>query len=213
MAKLEWDIAGNRYYESGVDRGVLFIDNNPGVAWSGLISVSESPSGGEPRPYYLDGIKYLNISSAEEFEATINAFSAPGEFAPCDGRISLANGLFATQQPRKAFNLTYRTGIGNDAVAMEAGYKIHIVYNALAAPTDREYTTIGDDAEPTQMSWAITTLPPKMTGLKPTAHFVVDSRVASVGFLTALENLLYGTTVDIPQLPTPQELITLSSTP
>lgn len=212
MPRLEWDIPGNRYYESGVDRGVLFVDNNAGVAWSGLISVSESPSGGEARPYYLDGLKYLNLSSAEEFEATINAFSAPGEFAPCDGRISLANGLFATQQPRKPFSLTYRTGIGNDVVGMSAGYKIHIVYNALAAPTDRDYTTIGEDSDPTQMSWAITTLPPQLTGLKPTSHFVVDTRVASAGFVTALEDRLYGTAVDISDLPTPAELVALSAT-
>lgn len=211
MARLQWDVDGNRYYESGVDRGVLFVGTDPGVAWSGLISVSESPTGGEARPYYLDGIKYLNLASAEEFEATITAFSAPGEFGPCDGRATLSNGLFATQQPRKPFGLSYRTGIGNDSLAMDAGYKIHIVYNALAAPSERSYETQSEETSPVQLSWGITTLPPKLSGLKPTAHFVIDSRVSSAAFLTAVQDLLYGTDVDLARLPTPQELVTLSA--
>lgn len=212
MTKLLWDMAGSRYYETGLDRGVLFVGNQAGAAWSGLISVSEAPTGGEAKPYYIDGVKYLNIAAAEEFEATINAFSAPIEFAPCDGRALLNNGLFATQQPRSPFNFSYRTKVGNDIDGSDHAYKIHIVYNALAAPTQRNYTTAGDTVEPSSMSWAITTLPPKLTGLKPTSHFAIDTRVSSPAFLSAVEDLLYGTDVDQSRLPTQQELITLANT-
>lgn len=212
MTKLLWDQSGSRYYETGLDRGVLFVGTQTGAAWSGLISVSESPTGAEAKPYYIDGFKYLNIAAAEEFEATITAFSAPIEFAPCDGRVILNNGLFATQQPRSPFNFSYRTKIGNDIDGVEHAYKIHIVYNALAAPTSRDYTTIGDQAEPAQLSWAITTLPPKITGLRPTAHFAIDTRVSSSAFLGAIEDILYGTALDEPRLPQPAELITLANT-
>lgn len=212
MAKLLWDQPGTRFYETGLDRGVLFVGTQEGVAWSGLISVDESPTGAEAKPYYIDGFKYLNIAAVEEFEATITAFSAPAEFAPCDGRTFLNNGLIATQQPRVPFNFSYRTKIGNDIDGVDYAYKIHIVYNALAAAAGRNYSTTGDSAEAAQLSWSVTTLPPAMTGLKPTAHFAIDTRASSPAFLTALEDFLYGTDVDQSRLPTPQELMTLAST-
>lgn len=206
MSRLEWGSAGTRYYETGVDRGVLYVDNI-GVAWSGLISISESPSGGEARPYYIDGYKYLNLATAEEFEATIEAYSAPAEFGVCDGVTSLQNGLFATQQPRKPFGLSYRTRIGNDSDGSDHGYKIHLVYNALAAPAERTNTTEGDTAEPAIFSWEISTRPPMTSGIKPTAHFIIDSRFTVEAKLAEIEDILYGTEVLTADLPTPSELM------
>lgn len=207
MTRLNWNASGERYYENGVDRGVLYIDN-AGVAWTGLVSVAESPAGGEPRPYYLDGIKYLNLAASEEFVATINAFNSPPEFGVCDGIAAVHTGLFATQQPRRPFGLSYRTMIGNDLNA-EVGYKIHLVYNALAAPSERPNSTMNNSPEPATLSWGITTLPPSVTGFKPTAHFVVDSRYADSGALADLEDILYGSTEDDAALPTVDELIAL----
>lgn len=209
MSRLTWNSVSERFYETGVDRGVLYIANQAGIAWTGLTSVEEAPNGGDARPYYIDGIKFLNIAAAEEFEATINAFFSPPEFGPCDGISSVQNGLFATQQPRKSFGLSYRTLIGNDVDGSGHAYKIHLVYNALAAPSSRSNNTIGDSAEPSMFSWQITTLPPALTGYKPTAHFVIDSRTTSVPILTRIENVLYGTESVAPRLPTPAELITL----
>lgn len=205
MARLTWNDVGERFFETGVDRGVLYIDDEIGVPWTGLISVSESPSGGEPRPLYYDGIKYSNLASAEEFEATLEAFSSPPEFYPCEGRVAIQNGLFATQQPRKQFGLSYRTLIGNDVLSTSAGYKIHLVYNALASPGDKTYTTISaDKTDAATFSWSITTLPPILTGLRPTAHFVVDSRYTPVDLLAEFEDLLYGSAAGDPYLPTTQ---------
>lgn len=148
MTRIFWNAPGERFYEGGVDRGVLYVGSTPGVPWTGLISVAESPKGGEARPYYQDGIKRLNISGKEEFEATINAFTAPREFGPCDGTVAFQNGLFATQQPRKSFHLCYRTQVGNDIQGQSHAYKIHLVYNALAAPTERANATLSDNVEP-----------------------------------------------------------------
>jgi hypothetical protein len=167
MAKLAWGLSGQRYFESGTDRGVLYVGTTPGVPWNGLISVSENPSGGDPVPYYMDGIKYLNVAAAEEFEATISAFSSPDEFGVCDGTALLSNGLFATQQPRKPFDLTYRTLIGNDEDGIEHGYKLHLVYNALAKPTTRENKTLERSVTPANFDWDISTLPIPVPGYKP----------------------------------------------
>lgn len=211
MPRLSWSATGERFYETGVDQGVLYVGTQAGIAWSGLISVSESPTGGEAKPYYLDGIKFLNISSAEEFEATIEAFSSPPEFGPCDGISSVRNGLFVTQQPRKPFSLSYRTKIGNDVEGSDHGYKIHLVYNALAAPSDRNNQTIGDSAEPSTLSWHITTLPPTSTGYKPTAHMVVDSRFTEDAVLASVEDILYGNDAGVARLPTQSELMDIFS--
>lgn len=169
-------MAGERIYEWGLEGGLLQPKGASGaVPWEGLISVSESPSGGTPQPYYLDGYKYLNLSTSEEFEATIEAYQAPREFGPCDGSIEVANGLFAMEQPRVPFDLVYRTKIGND-VTPYLGEKIHIIYNALSAPSERTNNTVSAETEARTLSWAITTQPPMMTGMKPTAHLVIDSR-------------------------------------
>lgn len=208
MARLEWDLAGERLYEAGVDRGVLYIDTF-GYPWNGLISVSEAPSGGEARPFYFDGFKYLNLSSAEEFEATIDAFSAPAEFAQCDGLGFVQNGLYADQQPRKKFGLAYRTKIGNDTLSDEYGYKIHLVYGCMADPSGKSYTTQGSGQAPATFSWHITTLPQVIPNLRPTAHFVVDSRQASPAVVTSLEDMLYGSDTNPPYMPTALDLVTL----
>lgn len=210
MARLTWNDVGDRFFETGVDHGVLYLADEIGVPWTGLISVTENPSGGEAQPYYYDGIKYANIAAAEEFEATLEAFGCPVEFYPCEGTVAVQNGLFVTNQPRKQFGLSYRTMIGSDTMGTNAGYKIHLVYNALAAPATKTHTTISADAnEPTKFSWDITTLPPVLTGLRPTAHFVIDTRRTDNTHLNALEDLLYGSSSNDPYLPTAQEIYDL----
>lgn len=209
MTRLTWDAPGERFYETGADRGVLYVGSNVGVAWPGLISVAESPTGGEARPYYIDGVKYLNLSSNEEFEATISAFSSPKEFGVCDGEASIQNGLFVTQQPRKAFNFSYRTLIGNDTEGKKHGYKIHLVYNALAGPSSRTNSTVASEVEPNTLAWPITTLPPSLTGRRPTAHFVIDSRSTPDGLLKAIEDILYGSAAAQPRIPLVSELVTM----
>lgn len=212
MTRLVWDTVGERFYESGVDRGVLFIGNS-GYAWPGLVTVTESPTGGEPRPFYVDGFKYLNLAASEEFEATIEAFSAPPEFAPCDGINAMYGGLLITQQPRRAFGFAYRTRIGNDVEGLDHAYKLHLVYNALAAPSERSYSTVSDSAEAPTRSWKLTTLAPKIVGYRPTAHFVIDSRTTPSATLTELEDLLYGTDVTSSEMPTVYRLMTIFGAP
>ena len=209
--RLNWDAPGARYYEMGVDRGVLYVGADAGVAWTGLISVAEAPSGGEAKPYYLDGEKYLNLSASEEFEATITALGAPREFGPCEGQKSIQNGLIVTHQPRVQFGFSYRSRIGNDTEGSEHGYKIHLVYNALAKPADRSWSTTTSDASPVTFSWGITTLAPSITGLKPTAHLVVDSRYTDNDVLAAVEALLYGDEAVNASLPSPDDLIAIFS--
>ena len=206
MAELVWGTIGERYFEIGVDRAVLFPKNQTGVAWDGIVSIEESISGGEPRPYYYDGFKYLNVSSAEEFSATIEAFSAPIEFEELDGSKSLYAGLSITQQVRKSFDLTYRTQIGNDVDGANHGYKIHLVYDALASPSNRNNLSISDSVSLTTMSWDISTRPPIVTGIKPTAHFVIDSRFTPFSLLETFENLLYGDSAQDPLMPSAQEV-------
>lgn len=208
MAKIVWGGVGERFYEAGTDRGVLYIGNT-GVPWNGLTGVKEKSSGGDPQPYYLDGFKYNNVAAAEEFEATIEAYSSPREFAVCDGSVSLGNGLYVTQQRRQKFGFSYRTRIGNDVDGLDHGYKIHLVYEALAAPADRDYGTINDSLEPLQFSWDISTLPKVLPGIRPTAHFVVDTREAPADVLAELEDILYGTETTSPRLISPTELAKL----
>lgn len=209
MARINWDARGERFFEIGVDRGVLYIPSEPGVPWSGLLSVNETPTGAEERPYYIDGVKYLNLRSAEEFAATIEALSAPAEFNQCDGVAMIHTGLFATQQPRVAFGFSYRTRLGNDLDGAEHAYKIHLVYNALAAPATRNNTSISDTIDPAKFSWVISTLPPPITGYKRTAHFVIDSKLTDPGVLSAVEDLLYGTESTDAELPLPDDLIAI----
>lgn len=211
MTQLSWGEYGERYFETGVDRGVLYVDDQDGVVWNGLIAVTESASGGEPTPYYVDGIKYANRSSIEEFTASIEAYTYPDEFALCDGSAQLdqSQGLFATQQRRKTFGLSYRTRVGNDAAGTDFGYKIHIVYNAMATPSERNYQSLTADSEATVFNWNLTTSTIPVPGVSRSAHLVIDTRLAWPWAVTAVENVLYGTVDTPPRLPTPQELIDL----
>lgn len=210
MARLEWDLASERLYEVGVDRGVLYI-SSIGYPWNGIISVAEASSGGEARPFYFDGFKYLNLSSAEEFEATIEAFNAPREFAQCDGLGLVQNGLYADQQRRKKFGFSYRTKIGNDTLGDEYGFKIHLVYGCMADPTDKSYTTQGAEQTPTTFSWHITTVPQVIPNMRPTAHFVIDSRGANPTTIAALEDMIYGSDTNAPFMPTALDLVAMFS--
>lgn len=203
MSKIVWDAAGAHFYETGVSKGVLYPADatastthyfGEGVAWNGLSSVSESPEGAEISAIYADNRKYLNLMSAEEFKATIEAYTYPDEFAECDGSKELKadGGVFVNQQTRKNFCLCYQTKIGND-VNPDLGYKIHIVYNALAAPTDRAYETVNDSPEAMTFSWEISTTPVEIAGFKESAHLVIDSTKCTAAKLTLIENALYGT--------------------
>lgn len=205
MTRLEWATIGERFYETGIDRGVLYV-GSAGYAWPGLISVSESHSGGEAKPYYLDGIKFLNLSKGEEFEATIEAYTYPEAFGQCDGTLSVANGLFARQQRRKSFDFSYRTRIGNDVDGVDHGYKIHLVYNALAEPSDNQFQTLSDSIEPLNFSWHVTTKPSLVNNFRPSAHFVIDSRETPAFLLNSIERILYGDENDDPRLPSAGEL-------
>ena len=216
MAKIEWDKTGERFYETGVKNGVLYVQEGgaypKGVAWNGLTAVTESPSGAEATPLYADDIKYLNLLSAEEFGATIEAYTYPDEFAECDGSASLATGVMIGQQPRKAFGLCYRTTIGNDTEGNDHGYKLHIIYGALAAPSEKAYATINDSPEAITFSWEVTTTPVNVTGAKPTASITIDSTKATPEKLTALEKILYGDAEVEARLPLPDEIKTLFTT-
>jgi hypothetical protein len=211
MTRLIWGADGERFFEAGVDRGVLYLHGIPGVPWNGLKAVSEAPSGGSPEPYYIDGMKYANVATAEEFNATLEAYSSPVEFAACDGSLQLAAGLFATQQPRKPFGLTYRTTVGNDLSGLSGGHKIHLVYNALASPSGRSNNSLTQSIDPLSLSWSISTKPPVATGYKATAHLVIETRELDPSVLLELEDALYGNLATTASLPTQAEIIALLS--
>lgn len=210
--KLVWDQDGQKLYETGVDRGVLYpFDEGQygmGVAWNGLINVNESPSGAEPTALWADNRKYLELMSAEEFGFTIEAYMSPEEFDACDGSLEIAPGVYAGQQNRKTFGFSYRTLIGNDAEGTDYGYKIHIVYGAKAKPSSRDNATVNDSPEAMTLSWECSTTPIDVPGGKPTSHLVIDSTKASADKMAALEELLYGGTADA-KLPTIEEVIEL----
>lgn len=216
MSKLVWDQIGERYYETGVRQGVLYPQEAGayplGVAWSGLVSVSENPSGAEASPLYADDIKYLNLISNEEFGATIEAYTYPDEFAECDGSAALATGVMIGQQKRKPFGLCYRTVLGNDSDGNEYGYKLHLVYGAVAAPSQKSYSSINDSPEPITMSWELSTTPVSVTGHKPTSIITIDSTKVDKAKLKALEDILYGSESEEPRLPLPDEIATLMKT-
>lgn len=215
MSKLTWDQTGERLYETGVSKGVLYpYENNAyanGVAWNGLINVSESPEGAEVTPLYADNIKYLNLMSAEEFKATIEAYTYPDEFAACNGEASLKEGVSIGQQSRKLFGLSYQTKIGND-VNSELGYKIHLIYGALAAPSEKAYATINDSPEAITFSWEISTTPVEVPGFKPTASLVIDSTKVNPTKLAEFEKKLYGDETTEATLPLPSEVAALFNT-
>lgn len=218
MAKLVWDKTGERLYETGVKNGVLYVYDTTqkkygtGVAWNGLTAVTESPSGAEATPLYADDIKYLNLLSAEEFGATIEAYTYPDEFAECDGSATLSEGVFIGQQKRKTFGMAYKTTLGNDTDGNDHAYKLHIIYGALAAPSEKAYTTINDSPEAITFSWELTTTPVEVTGHKPTASITIDSTKADPTKLAALEKKLFGDEAAEPELPLPDEIATLFST-
>lgn len=216
MSKLVWDQTGERYYEAGVKMGVLYPQAAggtypKGVAWNGLTSVSESPEGAEPEPLYADDIKYLNLMSVEEFKATVEAYTYPEEFAECDGSKSIATGVTVGQQKRKAFGLCYRTTLGNDVDGNDHGYKLHLIYGALAAPSEKSFETINDSPEAATFSWEISTTPVAVSkeGCQPTASITIDSTKADPTALKKLEDILYGSGDKEARLPLPDEITTL----
>lgn len=210
MAKLVWDATGERLYETGVRQGVLYVMNEgvypQGVVWNGLTAVTESPSGAEATPLYADDIKYLNLMSAEEFGATIEAYTYPDEFMECDGSATLTEGVYIGQQPRKTFGLCYRTTLGNDVANDSYGYKLHLIYGALASPSEKAYATINDSPEAITFSWELSTTPVNVTGHKPTASLVIDSTKVDKTRLQNLEDALYGTADKEAYLPLPDEV-------
>ena len=225
MSKLVWDKTGERYYETGVKNGVLYPIQpdgtySKGVAWNGLTAVTESPSGAENTPLYADDIKYLNLVSAEEFGATVEAYTYPDEFAECDGSASIADGVMIGQQARKIFGMSYKTTVGNDVDGNSHGYKLHLIYGATASPSEKAYATINDSPEAITFSWEIATTPVNVTGFKPTASLVIDSTKADPTKLASLEEILYGkdpTNVGAsdgvdPRLPLPDEIATIMTT-
>lgn len=223
MSKLVWDKTGERLYETGVEKGVLYPFKegaySGGVVWNGLTSVSESPSGGEPTALYADDIKYLELMSTEEFGATIEAYMYPDEFMPCDGSAEISKGVVIGQQKRSTFGLSYVTKIGNDTDGSDYGYKIHLIYGAKAKPSEKGYETINDSPDAITLSWEISTTPVEVSakGFKPTASVTIDSTKVKADELAALEAILYGTdagpsgtpTATEPRLPLPDELATI----
>lgn len=213
MTKLAWDATGNRRYETGVDRGVLYIPNASGVydhgyAWNGLTKVTEKPTGAAPTATYADNIKYLNLISLEEFAADIAAYTYPTEFEQCDGTQAPEPGVAIGQQPRVSFGLSYRTLIGND-LEPTAGYKVHLVYGAFAAPSQKDYASVNATPASIEFSWSVTTTPAPVTGFKPTATITIDSTKVSSSALAILENFLYGTSSTDPSLPTPDAVLAI----
>lgn len=211
MAKLVWDESGKRVYETGVRNGVLYVQGaegayGNGVAWNGLTAVTESPSGAEPTALYADDIKYLELFSAEEFGATIEAYTYPEEFEACDGSASLGKGVTIGQQDRKAFGLCYRTVVGNDVKGNENGYKLHLIYGAKAKPSEKAYQTVNDSPEAITFSWEVSTTPVNVAGFKPTACVTIDSTKIEAGKLQQIEALLYGGDSTEPKLPLPDEI-------
>lgn len=213
MSKLVWDAIGERLYETGVKNGVLYVQEAgaypKGVAWNGLTAVTESPSGAEATPLYADDIKYLNLMSTEEFGATVEAYMYPDEFAACDGSAALTQGVYIGQQPRKTFGLCYRTVLGNDTENNNYGYKLHIIYGALAAPSEKSYATINDSPEAITFSWELTTTPVNVKDHKPTASLTIDSTKVDAEKLAELEAILYGSENQEARLPLPDEIVEL----
>ena len=216
MSKIVWDQTGERLYETGVKRGVLYVQDSggtypKGVAWNGLTAVTESPSGAEATPLYADDIKYPNLISTEELGGTIEAYTYPDEFAECDGSASIATGVYIGQQSRKTFGMCYTTTVGNDVDSNAHGYKLHLIYGALASPSEKAYSTINDSPEAITFSWEFSTTPVNVTGFKPTANIVIDSTKATPEKMAALEKILYGDTDVEPRLPLPNEVAQVMS--
>lgn len=213
MSKLAWNQPGERFYETGVNRGVLYPRTGPGVPWNGLISVNENVSGGEVESLYFDGVKYLDVIASEDFQAILEAYSSPPEFAACDGSKQLSPGLFATQQPRKPFGLSYCTLIGNDLQGTDVGFKLHLVYNCMASPASRNNQTLAGTVNPGSRQWTINSVPPPASTFKPTAHFVIDSTKINPFVMESLLAYLHGTDDSDPRLPSQDEVISILANP
>lgn len=211
MSRLKWDQIGERYYETGVKQGVLYLQVDGaypnGVAWNGLSAVTESPSGAESTPVYADDTKYLNLTSVEEFGATVEAYTYPPEFDACQGYEELAPGVTIGQQAHQAFGMCYKTTVGNDTKGNAFGYKLHLIYGAIAAPSERNYQSVNDSPEPMAMSWELTTTPVAVEGKEPTASLCIDSTKTDAKVLKALEDVLYGTEAEDARLPLPDEIV------
>lgn len=211
MARLVWDEVGSRFFETGVKNGVLYVQNdeggyNKGVVWNGLTAVTESPSGAEETPLYADDIKYVVFYSNEEFGATIEAYTYPEEFEQCDGSAELIEGVKVGQQARRSFALVYRTALGNDIQGQDAGYKLHIIYGAKAAPSEKAYATVNDSPEAVTFSWEVSTVPVNVSGLKPTSTVVIDSTKCDPEVLAEIENVLFGSSDQEARLLLPDEI-------
>lgn len=214
MPKITWDNTGEHFYETGVDHGVLYTLNSSGeytngVAWNGLSTITESPSGADANDVYADNIKYISIRSAEDFGATIEAYTYPDEFLACDGSAELAPGITIGQQSRNTFGLSYRTIVGNDIQNNDYGYKLHLVYGATASPSEKSYESVNDSPEPAAMSWEITTTPVTVDGYKATSQLIIDSTKVDKEILSALETILYGSDTEAARLPLPNEVMEL----
>lgn len=218
MAALVWDQVGERFFEAGVSNGVLYVQDNLGayplgVAWSGLTGVTDKPSGAEPNPQYADNIKYLELSGAEEYGLTIEAFTYPDEFAECDGSVEVKPGLMIGQQPRKKFGFVWKTKIGNDTMGQDLGYKLHLAYGCLAAASEKAYVTVNESPEASAFSWEVTTTPVSAgNNLKPTSKLTIDSTKVDAAKLAAFEKVLFGDAAIEAKLPLPAEVITTFNT-
>ena len=217
MSKIVWDETGEHFFETGIKNGVFYPQDSmgkypKGVAWNGLTSVTESPGGADPSDIYADDDKYLTLRAKETFGGTIEAYTSPDEFGVCDGTAELAPGVYIGQQARKAFGLCYRTAVGNDVDGTDHGYKLHLVYGATASPAQKAYSTINESPEAMNLSWEFTTTPVKVTGHKPTALLVIDSRNVDPGVMTKIEKVLYGDESKEASLPSPDEVLALINT-
>jgi hypothetical protein len=209
MTRIAWSESGSRLFEAGVDRGVLYLSEGTGIAWTGLIGVQETQSGGEPKPRYIDGVKVSNHASLQQFEGTIEAFTYPSEFEICDGTAQYQNGLRVRNQRRRSFGMSYRTKIGNDVSGLDLAYRIHILYNLRATPSSRDYQSLSESTDPITFSWDVTSRPEIISGLVPTSYFEIDSRDVPTELLNIIENMLYGDSTQDAALPTAGELLFL----
>lgn len=208
MTRLAWDVDGEKYFESGVDRGVLYPEEADGVPWNGLVGVSEAVSGGEVTSYYYDGVKFLDMVAGTDYKAVIEAFTYPDEFGPCEGNVMVADRMVVTGQPRTRFHMSYRTGVGNDLDGEDHGFKIHLIYNCMVSPTAKAYKTRTGTMDPTNFTWSIDATPVAIENFKPTAHFVIDSRDVDPYLIQDLEDIIYGSDTEAPRMPTATELVT-----
>ena len=212
MARLIWDEVGQRFFETGVKNGVLYVQDNDGsykngVVWNGLTAVTESPSGAEETPLYADDVKYLTLRSAEEFGATVEAYTYPEEFEQCDGSATIANGVTIGQQARRAFGLCYRTSVGNDIQGQNFSYKLHLIYGCTVAPSEKSYSTINDNPEAITFSWELSTVPVPVDGFSPTASLVIDASKVDEGKMALLEDALFGDESNEAKLLLPNEIM------